>query len=420
MRVADPTNTIKQQLHILRLLREHGPTTRRHLSELAGYSISLVGQLMTNLAARKFIEEDHQVTSDQAGRPSQAWTLGRDLILAVGLDVGSVSTRSTVLNARGDELFKLSVRTPISDSREHLLEHLKTIVHQTLLGANGYSKRIHGIGVAFSGFVDHAEGRSLDAPNIAHADALPIKSYLEKAFKLPVSVDDSSRAMAVAEQRYGVAKHARNVVCINVGAGIGTGILLEGQLYRGAMGLAGELGHIPMDAHGEYCRCGGRGCLETLASGSAILGKARKMMDMGVLSSLPQRLRGDMSRLTIQLIAQAAQEGDVTAIELLADAATWLGMGVATAFNLFSPELVVLGGGVMLDAPHLFPIVQRQADRYTLAQLSRPLPLTLSSLDEMAAARGAATFILDEQYEHGLADRLTATTRTSRHNRPSK
>ncbi len=406
MRVTDRENTVEQQVSLLRLLRKHGPQTVRQLSDKSGHSLSLIRQLTQELADNNHISPYGIAPLNGAGRPSQLWSITPENCYAIGLDVGGTTTRLVVLDAVGKVVFSRTTPTIHPTSSMALLNHLTQTVQTALQALDSGRVSVRGLGVAFSAFVDFQHGQSLQAPNIAYAESLPIQDHLVAALGLPVLVDDSSRTMAVAEMRYGAARHSESFLCINVGAGIGSGIMIGGQLYRGPWGLAGEIGHIPLLLNGTRCRCGGTGCLETLASGSAIAARARYLLEHRTYSRLSELCGGDPTKITTQMVTNAALEGDDLALSLLDEAGTWLGLAIATAVNLMSPDLVVLTGGVMRGNTLLLSIIQRELNHYTLTQLPRPFPLVLTELDEMQGALGAATLILDTEYEHGFMQRL--------------
>ena len=409
MRIPDPANTVEQQLELLRLLRQFGPQTRRQIAERTGHSLSQVRQLTQGLVEQRLLIEHGIATVGGAGRPSQVWSVAPDACYAVGLDVGGAWTHAVVLDALGRVLVKRSEPTTRAKSSLALLHDLRRLVEAALSELGARCRAVRGLGVAFSGFVDYARGKSLDAPNIPHAHALPLHEYLSSAFRLPIVVDDSSRAMALAELRYGAARYSRNFIGVNVGVGIGAGIVVNGQLYRGALGLAGELGHIPVMPQGPPCSCGRRGCLETLASGRAIAARARALLEQGTPSRLGVLGGGDPARVTAEMVSKAALEHDDLALRVLDEAGTWLSVGLAVVINLFSPDLVVLTGGVMRGNHLLLSIVQREIDQYILPLLPHPFPVVLTWLDENVGALGAATLILDQEFEGGFADRMALT-----------
>jgi predicted NBD/HSP70 family sugar kinase len=404
LRAPDPLNTSEQQTVILRLLREHGALTRRQLSHMTGYSISLVRQLTEALALHALILTNG-VAGDVPGRPSQLWSLSPDACLAVGLDVSSRETQVVVLDAHGTLLFRHNQPRREAQTPEGLLQHLLTVARHALDALGERRRFVRGVGVAFGGFVDFNRGVSLDAIDIPHAEALPLQAYLAQNLALPVIPDDRSRAMALAEARYGAARALRDCICVNVSSGIGTGIILDGRLYRGALGLAGELGHIPVIAGGSPCRCGGQGCLETVASGTALETRARALLAEGIDTAL-RRLSDDPAAVSVPMIVQAAEEGDAVANALLEHAGQWLGMGMATLVNLYACEQIVLTGSVMRGNARLMEIIRREARRYVIRPMRDRFRVALTELDETASAIGAATFVLDAEFERGFTERL--------------
>lgn len=408
MRTANPAITVDQQVQVLRALREHGSQTRRQLSDMTGYSVSLVRQLAQDLVLQGMMAEDGIASPESPGRPSQVWTLAPNACLSVGLDVGGSFTRLMILDTTGHILHQAVTPTIKAQNRTALLEHLRDFVLGVLESLGDRRQFVCGAGVSFSGMIDR-QGHAIAAPNIDAADHLPLKEYLEDALHLPVIVEDSSRAMTLAEMRYGAGRHDDDFICINVGAGIGMGIIVSRQLYRGGLGLAGEIGHIPMLPNGDRCHCGSQGCLETLASGRAIAARARHLLEQGVPSLLLDLVDTDTSltSITTRQVTEAARQGDRLALDLLQNAGGWLGMALATAVNLFSPQKIVLTGGVMRGNDLLLAIIQESAERYALPQLPRPLPIVMTELDDQVGALGAATLILDREFESGFAERLS-------------
>jgi predicted NBD/HSP70 family sugar kinase len=404
MRAPDPINTGEQQALLLRILREHGGLTRRQLAEISGYSISLVRQLTEALALHGLIIAD-RIAPDVPGRPSQRWSLAGDACLAVGLDVSSRALRVVILDTTGETLYQHHLPRRESVTPDDLLEDLVTVVSSALATLGERRTLVRGLGVAFGGFVDFKRGVSLDAIDIPHATLLPLQQLLAARLHIPVILDDRSRAMALAEARYGAARDGRDCICVNISSGIGTGIIIDGALYRGALGLAGELGHIPVMIGGAPCRCGGQGCLETIASSAAIEARARDLLRQGT-PTLLQTLSGDGIQVSVARVAEAAQAGDAVARSLLEYAGGWLGLGLATLVNLYSCERIILTGSAMRGNPVLLEVIQREIQRYIIRAIREHIQVLPSELDEAASAIGAATFILDAEFGHGFEARL--------------
>ena len=407
MRSPDPESTLNQQVEILRLLRAHGALTRRQLSERTGYSVSLVRQLTEALVEQGLIEPRGSHAAEPRGRPSQLWSLAPDACIALGLDVSSHLTQVVALNAHGDLMLRHTIPTPHSETPEAFLSDLAEFITAAVRELGPQAKAVSGLGVAYGGFVDFKRGLSLDAIHIAHSFELPLQRRLSTMTGgLPVIVDDRARAMALAEARYGAARDHSDCICVNVSVGIGTGIILDGQLFRGPLGLAGELGHIPILHGGRPCRCGGRGCLETLASSAVLEAHGRDLIAQGVPTLLHDLCEGVPSRLTVELIRRAAEAGDAPALALFEYASQWLGAAVATLVNLFSVELIVLTGSVMRGNPILLDMVREQARPQFVPYIRDHVQLVLTELDDSAPALGAATFVLDTEFEQGFAERL--------------
>jgi glucokinase len=332
--------------------------------------------------------------------------LAPDACLALGLDVGGRFTRVIVLDTVGQTLFAQAVPTPVASSGTALLAELDMLARHALDSLGARRSSVCGLGVAFSGFIDNRSGTSINAPNIAGARDLPLQAALQAAFNLPVMVDDSSRAMTLAEMRYGAGQGIENFLCVNIGAGIGMGIVVDGQLYRGGLGFAGEIGHIPVQPGGARCHCGNQGCLETLSSGWGIAARACDLLKQGAPSLLHDLTAGAPENVTAELVTQAAQAGDQLALDLLDSAGMWLGTALAAAVNLFSPQKVILTGGGIRSNETLLEAVRATAERYVLPHTPRPLAFVVTQLDQQAGALGAATLILDVAFDTGFAQQL--------------
>lgn len=406
MRVPDLKSTIDQQVEILRLLRAHGPLTRRQLSERTNYSISLIRQLTEALADQRLVTPLGSHTAESRGRPSQLWSLTPDACLALGLDVSSYQMQIVALDVHGGLVLRRVAPTPQVETVEAFLHNLADFVNATMRELGTKAETVRGLGVAYGGFVDFKRGLSLDAIRIPHSLELPLQRHLAELTGLTVIVDDRARAMALAEARYGAARDHSDCICVNVSVGIGTGIILGGQLFRGPLGLAGELGHIPVLNGGLPCRCGGRGCLETLVSSEVLEAQGRDLITQGASTLLRDLCEGMPARVTVELIKQAAEAGDAPALALFEYAAQWLGTALATLVNLFSVDLIVLTGSVMRDNPLLLEMVSKQARPQFISHIRNRVRIVFTELDDSAPALGAATFIIDAEFERGFTERL--------------
>ncbi len=214
---------------------------------------------------------------------------------------------------------------------------------EELLGRGG--REVAGIGIGAAGFVEHPSGRMTFSPNVAY-ERSEIAEAVAARFGLPVNVENDANAAAWAEYQFGVAQGADHMLMVTVGTGVGGGVVIGGKLYRGARGFAAEFGHMTLMDGGPQCTCGERGCLEALASGTAIARMAREGVGGAPDSILPE-LSGEVpSRITGALVSEAARAGDEFAVEVLERAGRWLGVAFANLVNAFDPEVIVVGGGV--------------------------------------------------------------------------
>jgi glucokinase len=302
--------------------------------------------------------------------------------LTVGVDVGGTSVRAGVVNVEGAVLDIARTPTPRSEAA---LEAAVAGVVNTLAGRH----RIAAVGLALAGFIT-PDGRVVRfAPHLSWRDA-PVADRVAARIGLPVVVEHDANSAALAERHFGAASGAATAVFVALGTGIGSALLLDGVLYRGAFGVAPELGHLQVMPDGRPCPCGKTGCWERYCSGTALATTAVELLarDPGH-SSLLSRL--GPRRMTGRGVAAAAREGDPVACAAMEDLARWLGVGLALVADVFDPELVVIGGGVSESAPlFLDKAREHYAARLTGAG-RRPLAhIRTARLGESAAVVGAA------------------------------
>jgi len=227
----------------------------------------------------------------------------------------------------------------------------------------------------------------------------PISKLLSERVGAVIRIENDARAMALGEKYFGSCKDVENALCINLGWGIGLGIIVNHQVYSGNHGFAGEFGHIVIDENGPLCHCGKRGCLEIMASGNAISKKAKKALQEGQESMVMKMVHGDIDSVDTKLIVQAAKEGDLFSIEILEEIGNYIGKALAVLINIFSPEMIVIGGSVSLGGKFLLTPIQTSARRMAYTPLVKDLKIVNSKLDHFAGALGATTLITRDIFE---------------------
>jgi glucokinase len=261
--------------------------------------------------------------------------------LACGIDVGGTKISGGVVDEHGAVLEELRVVSPATDV-EAIEDAITSLVTQLRERHD-----IAAVGVGAAGYVDKARAVVMFAPNIAWRD-VNLKAELEERIHLPVVVENDANAAAWGEFTYGAGHDVDDLLLVTVGTGVGGGVVLDGELYRGAFGVGAEIGHMRVVPDGILCGCGNRGCLEQYGSGSALVREVRAAARGGSLlaAGLLDRAGGDADQITGPLVTDAARDGDAFAVEQLAVLGRWLGEGIASLTAVLDPAVVVLGGGV--------------------------------------------------------------------------
>jgi glucokinase len=261
--------------------------------------------------------------------------------LTVGIDVGGTKIAGGVVDEQGNILNTARRESPATDT-EAIEREIQDLVHE-LRGNHD----IEAVGVGAAGFVDVRRSIVLFAPNLAWRDE-PLRDHLEKRIGLPVIVENDANAAAWGEFAFGAGEDVEDGLLVTIGTGVGGGIVLNGELHRGAFGVSAEIGHMQVVPNGQICGCGNRGCWEQYASGSALVRDTRDQAREGSLiaRTLLDRAGGQVEDITGPLITEAAQEGDSFAREQLATLGRWIGQGIASLTAVLDPAVIVIGGGV--------------------------------------------------------------------------
>lgn len=262
----------------------------------------------------------------------------------LGIDLGGTKTAG-ILYHQGDILERYRSTTDISSS-ETVIDGIKTACSRLLESARSKGLAVESIGLGIAGFIDFERGVVTDAPNHPLHEA-PVRDILQDAFGKPVIVDNDANAAALAEARLGAGKGSRYLVHLTLGTGIGGGIIIDGEVYRGAQGAAAELGHMIIDENGPICNCGARGCLEALASGVAIYKRVEELSWTKKRSPMLDEFRSDPLSFRAEAVERHASAGDEYALEILRNAGKHLGVGITSIINIFNPDAVTLSGGLL-------------------------------------------------------------------------
>jgi glucokinase len=309
---------------------------------------------------------------------------------AIGIDIGGTKIAAGVVTPDGTVLHTTAVPTP--KRQDHLVQRILRII------ADMHSRHpdVATVGVGAAGLVDWPGGHIRWAPNNAYRD-FPLRQLLADGSGLPVVVENDANSAAWAEATVGAGAGLGNVIVLTIGTGIGGGIILNGELHRGQSGIAGEIGHMIVNPEGGHqCGCGLTGCLETMASGTA-LGRAGQRVAAAHPAGRLAELAGTAGKVTGQTVYSAARGGDPVALHLFDQLGYWLGIGIASLVNVFDPQLIVLGGGLITTGNMLLTPTRASYERFVFARPHRELPdLALARLGTDAGLIGAALLALHE------------------------
>jgi glucokinase len=310
---------------------------------------------------------------------------------AIGLDIGGTKIAGGVVADHGTVLDLVEVPTPATGDAPGTLEVLLQVINSL----RDRYPAVEAIGAGAAGMVEWPSGHIRWAPNNAYRE-LPLRQLLAQETGLPAVVDNDGNVAAWAEARHGAAAGYGHVVVLTVGTGIGAGVVLGGQLQRGYSGLGGEIGHITVTPDGRRCGCGNTGCLEAMASGSA-LGRAGREAAAADPGGVLAALAGEAEKVTGQVVFDAARRGDRTARELFGQIGYWLGVGIASVVNLLDIELVVIGGGLVSAGELLLAPAKESFGRFLFGRARRPLPAIVPAhFGPGAGVVGAAALALDQ------------------------
>lgn len=385
---------------ILNIIRERGPISRAEIAKVTKLTPPTVSNLVKELLQTEIIIEQ-SLGESSGGRKPTMLTLNSSSFHVIGLDVGSNNLKAILTNINGTLLKKEFYPIPENVTKEELLSLMAEATYRIKHDADIDEDKIVGIGVAMHGIVDVDQGISVFAPNLNLQD-IGIKAYLEAEFNLLVKIENDARAMSLGEQWFGNGAGIDNLVCINAGRGVGAGLIINGKLFHGQNFISGEIGHMAIDINGPKCTCGNYGCLQTFASGPAIVEHAAKELRLGQQSVLTSLVDGDFSRITGELIYEAAVSGDTMCQNILAQAGRYLGIGVTNLIHIVNPQRIIIGGGLSNAGEFLLQNLKETIRQRGLTSSAKETELMLSKFGEDASVMGAVALILSELFvTHG-------------------
>ncbi len=378
------------ELLVLNLVRERQPISRIDIAESTRLEGSTVSKIVARLLEDEFVYENGVGSaSPQGGRKKRFLHLNPEKAYAVGVDLGPQHHLIAISDFSGQILRRTTIAN--SPDPQQALEAVARGVKK-LLQSDLPQGRVVGIGVSLVGLVDTKEGRVLAGDSLGWGDDVPVGSILRQALNLdlPLYYDNGARLAALAEIWFGkhTSRPPQDLVFLDVGTGIGAGIIIQGQLYHGSLNGAGEFGHIALDPTGPSCSCGGRGCLEILASDQATINRYKELCRTeGCLAEIE-------NEIDIEELIKHSAAGNPRAIEALRQTATYLGRGLIPIIYSVNPEMIVLGGAITRAWEIVYPEIRRVLSAQVARFYSSHVTIMPSTLREQPSLTGAIALVL--------------------------
>ncbi|GAA4713052.1 ROK family protein [Phytohabitans rumicis] len=389
MRTAEPLH-----LRLLRLLRDHGTVSRAELADRLEIPRPRLLAELERLVGLGYVAEAGMAAS-RGGRRSTLVELNPNLRFAA-VDLGASSVDVEVTNGRLEPVAAYAEAADIRSGPKVILHRVNELLAKAKV--DGAYEKLDAVGIGVPGPVSFRDGVPVSPPIMPGWDRFPVRELLTREHGCPAVVDNDVNIMAVGERHGGVAHSVDDFLFVKIGTGIGCGIYLTGDVYRGTDGCAGDIGHIQVDSHGPMCSCGNVGCLEALFSGAALAKDATLAARNGTSPALADRLAAN-GVVTARDVAEAASEGDVTCIRLIRDGGRRVGGVLAGLVSFANPSMIVIGGGLAHLGHILLAEIRSVVYRRSLPLATGNLPVVLSELGPRAGVTGAAVLASDVAFE---------------------
>lgn len=377
---------------IIKQLYYKNPLSLTELSRLTHKSLPLVTKLVNGLVAEGYIIEQGLAAST-GGRRASLFLLNPEMqkyIVSVAMD--QFTTRLVIYDLAGNIFSPVQTLELALPGDADAVEELISFIGHHISASGIDVKKLLGIGIGMPGFIDVEYG--IDHSHLKPKDGKHLGKYMTKKLGLPVFMDNDSSLIALAELNFGAAAGKRDVMVVNIGWGTGLGMIVNGQLYRGSSGYAGEFSHIPLSNTNNLCSCGKRGCLEVETSLLVMTKRATEEIKGGAATSMTELFK-DESRNIGELFLEAAKNRDPLAVSILSDSAFLIGKGLATLIHIMNPECIVLSGRGAIAGKVLLPPVQQAVNEFCIPRIADKTTIVLSELAADAELLAAASLVVE-------------------------
>lgn len=382
---------------VLDVMRRTGPISQADIAKILALQPSTIMRIITELLEERLIVSVGQgQTTSKGGRKATLLELNKDGAYAIGVDLNADEVIAVLLDLSGAIVAEVRTDCPSESGPNPVLDTVKQSIEALLAQPIVSADRIIGIGVSVPGKVDSVTGTSVIAINFRDWFNVPIGEQLKQAFQLPVYVEHDMRSMAFGEMWFG--NEYDHMLCLGFRSGIGLGLVLNGELYRGAHQLAGDVGHVIVDPDGPPCSCGRKGCLEAVASEKAIHNNVRRYVQQHSLSSAGNR-KMTMEELNIRFIYETFRQGHPDITAMIKEAADYIGKTLCDLVRVYDPQAIVIGGNVLASSSEFLDLV-RSAYQSMQPNYADDIPsIQPARFGEHSIAIGSASLMLSRLFK---------------------
>jgi len=388
-----------QKTKIIKHLFLYGDTSNANICSRFNISLPTCMALLNQLMAEGLLVKKGRGKSE-GGRKPDLYGLQENSFFVLSIHIKRFKVKLAIIN-NDHKIVKIdSISTEISPN-SNIVDLLYESADKLLDSSKIPLKQVMGIGISMPGLVSAKEGKNFTY-YLAEQEPEPLRDKLQKKFKKTVVILNDAKSACLAEFHYGLARGKSNVLVISMDWGIGLGIIMGGKMHSGASGFAGEFGHIPMIEEGLLCYCGKRGCLETEASGMALVRKAKEGLKAGQTSILNNLQNDEFEKMEPGVVIDAANKGDQFAINVLSEIGMNLGKGIAILTQIFNPELIILEGKVAEAKQFITTPIQQSMNTYCMMQLKKNTKIQLSTLGPNSSLLGSTIAVMDTIFKEQI------------------
>ena len=390
------------KIEVLRLIRVSGEISRADIVKKTKLSAPTVTRIVDSLIGTNLVRMVGHGDST-GGRPPKLIRFDGSHNFVIGVDLGSTSIRAAISDLDGKFITEVEKPTDLKSGFEKISLQLVELINKLIERSKLVEDKILGIGLAVAGLINTETGIIEYSPMFKWKK-VNLREELKKHLKIAVFYDNVSRVTALGELLYGVGKQHKNFICVNVGFGIGAGIIINGEPFFGNRGFAGEFGHIIVNHNSPYTDADGiKGCIEALSSGYGIAEIAKHQISAGEESSMISIVKGNLEKITAEIVINAAKQDDKLALKIVDEAMTYLGIGVDSLIKLFNPEIIVFSGGLAKSGEIFFSKLEKHIMENKLREIEYIVKLVPSSFDQDATLIGAFSLVISKilQFEDG-------------------